>query len=454
MSRIAKPKSFSVTKYDGIVFLIIVIYRLFLDFIYVNYVHAQFAYYHFDLDYNIKYIILSFFILFCVIWSVSRLFRDGQLTDIIIGLLILMYFIPYTSLFAYSRHDVGFALFVLCYFLLLISFNKLIKINKVNLIGAQTSFGDTKFFIILIIALGLLRIAASGVYTGFRITFDFSDYYEYRAEAREYAMPEIIRYLLGWSTTGLTVGLVYSIIKKKRLLSIYVILCTVLAFSFNGKKSIMFILFLSIAIALFYKEKYLSKIPIMFATLGGIGVVGLILFGKNSFVCKHFIRRMLFIPPNMSILHYDFFSSNEFDYLRSSVLRRFGFHSPYASYGSIPRLIGAKYFSSLSLAMNANTGLCGDAFANFGYWSILFAPLVIVLTFKILERCSKNTDRRVQVMVAVSVAYAFTNGSFFTLLLTNGILFLMVILIFLNSGKATVGNTSFEKPKLKRTIVD
>ena len=105
------------------------------------------------------------------------------------------------------------------------------------------------------------------------------------------------------------------------------------------------------------------------------------------------------------------------------------------------------------MAMNANTGLCGDSFANFGYLSLLFAPLVIILTFKVLEWCCQNTDKKIQIVVAVFVAYSFCNGSYFTLLLTNGILFLMLLLSFLNNNKidSTQKSGSLVNHKLKHS---
>lgn len=433
---LSSVKRWAVTKKDAGIVTIIVLFRFFLEFVYIYFVHAHYAYYHFGLDYNLTYWLISYIFLFCVIWKVPGLLRTASLADIVLALLILMYFVPYTVLFAYSRHDLGYALFVLGYFLLMILFNQYIKINHVVIKGIHKGIGDTKYFVIIIVVMGLIRVAASGIYTGFRISFDFSEYYELRAEAREYALPEVIRYLLGWSTTGLTVGLVYSIIRKRKLLSVFIAICTVLAFSFNGKKSILFSLIIAVLIGLFYDEKYIRKIPAAFTALTGAGLLESLVLGERSFICKYFLRRILFIPPNISILHYDYFSTHEYDYLRTSVMRRFGFQSPYASYGKIPRLIGSVYFGKRAMAFNANTGLCGDAFANFGYLSILFAPFVIILTFKLIEKCARFSDREVQVMVSIYVAYAFINGSYFTLLFTNGMLFLMILLLFLNNRKS------------------
>lgn len=431
----SKSRPFTIQRRDIMIILVIIIYRIALDIIYKNYIFAEYAYYHFSYNSDPLLVFFSYVLLLPIIIFVPSLINRGQMTDIVLILQILMYYVSSTSLFCFSTHNIQYALFTFAYFLLLLFFNHYINLSQVHFKGPRTGIGDTKFFVYLIVALGFLRIVASGLYTGFRISFDLSVYYEYRAEAREYSMPEVFRYLLGWSTTGLTVGLAYSVVKRKRFLTIYIIACTILAFSFNGKKSILFFMLLSIVVGLFYKDKHLNKVPTLFTGLGCLGLIELLIRGSESFICKHFIRRMIFIPPHIGNLYYDFFSDHPFDYLRSSVLRRFGAQSPY---GNIPRHIGSIYFGNRSMAFNANTGLCGDAFANFGYLSLLIAPLVIVLTYKIIERCAINVDNRVKVVVAVFAAYSFENGAYFTLLLTNGMLFLMVLLAILNGRKQSL----------------
>ncbi len=56
---------------------------------------------------------------------------------------------------------------------------------------------------------------------------------------------------------------------------------------------------------------------------------------------------------------------------------------------------------------------------------------MLVIVLKVLEKYMKDLDERLQVTICLLVAYAFMNGSFFTVLMTNGVLIIIVLLIFI-----------------------
>ena len=122
-------------------------------------------------------------------------------------------------------------------------------------------------------------------------------------------------------------------------------------------------------------------------------------------------------------------------------MRRFGFSSPYSE--GIPRIIGRIYNVTLSSigAVNANTGLCGDAYANLGWFSIIIFPFAIVLIIKIIEKYLADLDSRLQIMISLTVAYTFMSGALFTALLTNGILVLILMLIIMPRSEVIKGKT-------------
>lgn len=415
--------------------VVLLLYKIFLDLLYVEYVHPNYEYYHFELHYDLGYQIVGYILSITMSLFVPKLFKKARLTDIVIALLIIMYFIPYTTILGYCSLNFSYALFVFLYLVLMLVCNNIVDLGKKKIRFIDRKIADTKLFVCMILGCCFIAILVSGLYAGFRISFDLSEYYEYRAAARENAMPSVINYLYNWSVIGLDIGLAYCLIKKKTVLSILVVLSNLLAFSYNGKKSVLFILIVVIFVSLMYKSKYIKLIPQAFCGLAVLAYVEFLLRGSEAFIAKHFIRRMLFIPPFMGTLYYDFFSKHEFDFLRTSVLRRFGFVSPYASAGKIPRLIGQEYFGNVGImAMNANTGLCGDAYSNFGFWSLLVAPLAVVLVFKMIENCALYVDERIKVIVAVLVAYSYVSGAYFTLLLTNGMIFLCFLLWALSCG--------------------
>ena len=419
-------------KREWVYLLTILIYRLLLDAIYIIYINPRYEYYHFTYNPDMLCIAASIVLLWVIVRNVPILIRRGSVSDIILVFLILMYYVPYTSLFALSYHSIPYTFFVVTYFVFLVIFDLSVSLRKFKFRILHKGFGDTKLFVVMVIILGFLMIVISGVYTGFRISFNLSEYYEYRAAARENSLPEIVRYLFNWSSLGLTIGLAYSLTKNRIALSVFIVICKVLAFSYNGKKSVLFMLFLTIAISLFYRQVYLKLVPIALPFMCLASLTEMVLRSGKSFIAQHFIRRMIYVPPMMGTLYYDYFSKHELDFLRSSVLRRLGFVSPYVH---IPRFIGRIYFNNDLLAMNANTGLCGDAYANFGQISLLFVPFIIVLTFKIIEKCTSNNDYRINMVVAFSIAYSFVSGAYFTLLLTNGVIFICFLLAFLNPSK-------------------
>lgn len=420
---------------DWAIVVVLLLYKIFLDLLYVEYVYPNYEYYHFELHYDLGYQIVGYILSITMSLFVPKLFKKARLTDIVITLLIIMYFIPYTTILGYCSLNFSYALFVFLYLVLMLACNNIVDLGKKKIRFIDRKIADTKLFVCMILGCCFIAILVSGLYAGFRISFDLSEYYEYRAAARENAMPSVINYLYNWSVIGLDIGLAYCLIKKKTVLSILVVLSNLLAFSYNGKKSVLFILIVVIFVSLMYKSKYIKLIPQAFCGLTVLAYVEFLLRGSEAFIAKHFIRRMLFIPPFMGTLYYDFFSKHEFDFLRTSVLRRFGFVSPYASAGKIPRLIGQEYFGNVGImAMNANTGLCGDAYSNFGFWSLLVAPLAVVLVFKIIENYALYVDERIKVIVAVLVAYSYVSGAYFTLLLTNGMIFLCFLLWALSCG--------------------
>ena len=175
----------------------------------------------------------------------------------------------------------------------------------------------------------------------------------------------------------------------------------------------------------------IKKIPLYMTLLNVALFLEQAVRNGESFIGKNFLRRMMFIPAYLGWAFYDFFQLNEFDYFRSSFLRRFGFSSPYSE--GIPRIIGRIYNVTVSSlgAVNANTGLCGDAYSNLGLFSLLFYPAAIVLIFKIIEKYLSDLDSRLKIIICVIVAYSFISGALFTVLLTNGILFLILLLIII-----------------------
>ena len=134
----------------------------------------------------------------------------------------------------------------------------------------------------------------------------------------------------------------------------------------------------------------------------------------------------MYLPPLLTSQYYDFFSTNELVYLRDGILGKLGFASPYNEL--IPRVIGNFYYNSSDI--NANTGICGDDFAQFGWVSLIIYPLVRVWLLQLFDYVSSGLNMKLVLLISVLYAFSFISGSMTMILLTKGFL-LVCILLFL-----------------------
>lgn len=354
--------------------------------------------------------------------QIQHLMIRGNATDIIITFFNVVYFFPVCILFGFSNHDYSYFLFVCSYFLTLNILNEKINFNSSRLaVHNKEILFDLAFFL-----LGVAMIVISGFYTGFRISFDLSEYYEYRMQVRELSMPVLLRYVFSWTMYLLPIGLTYALTRKKMSFALFLSFCQILSFSFNGKKSVLFSFLLAYMIYfLLNNEKIRLKIPYAFCGLSAIALLEVYLRGSEAFLAKTLIRRLMFVPASLGKVYFDFFQTHEPDYMRISVFRYFGFASPYSE--GLGFTIGAELSSSGDL--NANTGLCGDAFANFGWIGAFLYPLLIIIAIKFMERYFTGIDMKVKASITFMVAYMFISGTYFKIFLTSGFLILLLLLM-------------------------
>ena len=417
--------------------ILMILYYFAIAASYVYWVSPHFSRAGFIVSYSLTCSIVGFLVACVVSIIASGLIDRGKVSDIILLLIVILYFFPQIVLFTYCLHNWAFFLFVILYLTVLVCLNYFIDLGDRKVFISEHG----NLFVAIVVMLSIFMVVISGAFTGFRISFDLSDYYEYRFAAREFAMPTVVKYVFNWAKTILPIGLVYAMLHKKWWLVVITSISEMLCFSFDGKKSSLFMFVLAFGIALFYKKEMLRRVPFYMILVNIALFVEQAIRNGESFIGKNILRRMMYIPAYLGWAFFDFFQSNELDYFRSSFLRRFGFSSPYSE--GIPRIIGRIYNVTLSSigAVNANTGLCGDAYANLGWFSIIIFPFAIVLIIKIIEKYLADLDSRLQIMISLTVAYTFMSGALFTALLTNGILVLILMLIIMPRSEVIKGKT-------------
>ena len=276
--------------------------------------------------------------------------------------------------------------------------------------------------------LGIVIIFVWGYYAHFHIQINFSDVYVARMAARTFATPKIIIYMREMARGVIPLLLTYSLYKNKRFNVFYFTAIQIIQFFIDGSKSVIFILIIGIFVYYFY-EKYnqmIDKIPEMM-TIGAILAIVETKFFSTNYITSLIIRRVMFIPALINYYYYDFAQKYGFDYYRQSL--EFLGESRYD--GVIARIIGKNYFGNVNT--NANNGLFADAYINLGSLGCFILPICIVLIFKLIEGAGKKVHKSVWAVCVIQAFILFTSSSFFTVLITHGILLMIIFLYNLST---------------------
>jgi len=420
--RTAKNRKKSIVQSDLFIVFLIILYKFTLDYIYAEILSPLYSYYGFTMDFSANKYMLTIGVVFILMKPMLNLLRKGNGSSMVIFLLSIVYFIPGCTVFALANLDDRYFVFFLVYWVILVSTQLLLPTIKGNLFHR---IENPIIFNYIIIGFAVVAIMISGIYTGFRLHFTLKNIYDLRLSARELNLPSIAEYMLSASYVILPLGTMYYIVNKRRSMVQILMFVQFLSYSFNGKKSVLFTMLVVALIGKFYNENRQRWIVSAFVGLNFIGMVEALLGDGTSDIVRLIHRRVFFTPPLLGSYYFEFFSANGFDYLRQSILRWFGVTSTYAV--PIQRLIGLQYYNNIET--NANTGMCGDAFANFG-WLGLFYPLLIILALRVFDKSSRNLDPRITALMWVLLFYKFINGTFFSIMLTGGFIITCIALEF------------------------
>jgi len=403
--------------------LVLVIYRLLLDMVYIIAINPTFAAFS-KMDFSIVRYAISLLTLCIFILPTINLYKQKLVSSIIVLLLNLWYFIPMTTMYAFYNFDTEFYILGLIYWSILMFCQFKLPVLYIKKVNPKFNNIIMYFFII---SMSIVVLFVSAKYTGFRITFDFINVYGIRAEASTYNIPTIIQYMLFMAGIGIPLFLLYAFEHKKKFLSLFLLIIWLLNFSIAAHKTVFIMLFLAILGYLFYRERFINLFAIamtcMLIVLSGIYIVF-----ENVVPIGILISRVMLIPIQLSYHYYEFFNENNLNLFRNGILGKFGFSEIYSQ--EIPYIIGEfteKINTSFSMA---NNGLLGDVFANTKYIGIFIMPIILVIIFRLLDSVSKNLDKKIVVVICIYFANSFINMSWSTVLLTQGYLMICLLIYF------------------------
>ncbi len=399
-------------------------YRLVLDLVYVKAISPLYSYKNFTADLYLPRYLLSLACMLLIAPAVAALFRDKRASSMLLLCISCIYFIPFTS---YCGCRSGSMFFLFCgmlYWILLLLWQRVIP--SPQLLPLFTKHSDLVFSFLSVLGT-LLVLLISAKYTHFRLVFDFINVYEVRAEAASYALLGAVRYLLSAMTVLLSVCILFWLKKKKYLIALLLLCVYYLFFSISANKSVFFFLFLLLACWFLYRDWMLQS----FSVLLSAAVLAAWAICKKGIVIplSFFVRRMMYLPVQISEKCSVFFLDHPLNLFRDGFLGHFGFNAVYSD--SMPRIVG----EISNEVTNANNGLLGDMFSNLPVpIGLLLMPLLLVLCFRLLDLTTNGLPQKLIASFCVFFAVSFINSSWSAVLLTHGFLLCCILLLIFPRG--------------------
>ncbi len=399
--------------------LLILIYRLLFDAVYLTIIAPHYAHFGFTnqlhpLRYGVSLLTTLLFAP-AVAWHQQQKYASATLLTIINYLL----FIPMTCFYGCSGLDYVFYLIAIGYWAMLLLFQAIIPVLTAKPFPTKCS---KWLFPVLTVGAVALIVFISGKYTGFRLNLDIINVYGIRAESAKYEMSGMLSYGLSMLPCVLAVLLLYWLKHKKYLISLLLCIAFLFLFSINAHKSTFFMLILVVGCWIVFR-------PWMVKWIGGLlalGLVGALLeyeFLGGTFIAYVLFRRVCLLPTYLSAQYMKFFSENPLNLFRDGIFGRLSFEPIYST--SIPNLLG-EFEGHYE---NANNGLLGDMFANLPpVLGVVFMPLLIIMMLRLFDMFSANVNKKVLFPFCVIYGIFFMSTSWSTVLLSNGFLLLCVLL--------------------------
>lgn len=399
--------------------VIVLIYRFLLDTIYKYEITPFFAYANLEDNSTHNSFITSWCLLLIflpiVLWSVDE--TNNRFGSMVCLFFFMIRVVPFTSTMLYNPQDTKYLIINVLYWYLL--FSLICKMHPIRLSTFYDRSNEKIVTLITIISVVTVLIV-SGVYAHFRIHLSLEDVYELRDEARGYHLPILLAYLHPATTNVIPILVVYYISHRKKYIVYLLFFIGILNFSIAGHKSTLFkILF---CIGLYYiKNLNLRKIlPYGFFFLTVIVFAEFLIF-KDNFLSTLIVRRVMFVPNILDTLYYEYINM----------------HGPvFFETKGLAFSIGEEYYGDDQ--MRANNGMFTDAYINMGTIGCFIFPLIIALFEKTFEYITEEKENCIVVFSALIFVTTLGSSLFTTSLLTHGLFFIWLTLIFIPRNHSAI----------------
>lgn len=387
-------------------FIALVVYKILLSVIYINFMSVVVAYYGFEYQPNLLRSVLSWSVYLPLVLCVKSDFRKPS--DFFLFVFLILIITPMLILMELGGNSVVFLSYSLVCFLVI---GVIVRLSKLNV--PRIRKGNN-------LALALALIATGSVFSMFfvkngfaSINFDLALVSSLREDTKNIYFGGFWGYLTPWSTK-VFLPFLFSIalFKKKYIIVAVLIFIQVLVFGITGHRSMAILPIFAVGIFL-ARNKSNKNLYILVLFMSLLLLIYLLHFYfQDVLISSTIFRRAIFLPSYLNYAYYQFFVENEYVYYTNSVLSQVADY-PY----------GGKSLSNL-IIRGANTGFLATSYAHGGPLGMLIISSFVGIILSVLDgTCERTHDACFYIsFVSFPILAMLTSAAFFTSLLTQGVL--------------------------------
>ena len=409
-------------------FLVIVaiLYKLSLEFTYINFIYIYYEHNYFYLNTNhIKYFESWFFFLLFIRLSPHSYLKPS---DFFVNFFLYIFIAPLLVYYSFNNSD-RLCLYIILGNLLLIYLFRTTKKIKIPTFSKSYAFIFLISVSVILIVLFSLFIKADFQW----FNLDPKKVYVFREHTDIIFNYNVFAYLNAWSFKVFGIFfLIIFLIEKKYFKLFLIFLLYLIWFGFFNHKFILFMPFVVLFFYILFNKKNDFTIFVTLLLFLICIFYALYLFTDEIFYTSLIIRRIFFIPPMLTFKYLEFFSENGFIYWSDSVLSGLIEYK----YTISPQKIIGEYIQTNS---HANNSFISSGYMHAGVYGVFLYTLVFKLILWIIDSCShgKKSNLIVTSIIIIPMISLMLNSDLPTSLLTHGILISIVIIVLLNKKLKT-----------------
>ncbi|WP_286708247.1 hypothetical protein [Psychrobacter sp. UBA2514] len=415
------------------IIMLVISFRLLLDYGYIKFVYPLFEYSGFNYEFNLTKLFISWFVIVLVFLIVFLKKRSALIY--IYFLIYSITVVPNSSYYALSgSSEQSFWATTIVFTLILIFIPARKKKYSYENGLSQKKRNIIITIIAIISSVNLLYLIYS---TRGQYVLSFEDVYEFRADNTA-SYSGIFGYLNNWTPKIFVPFLIaVGFIRKSRIVISSSMMFCLLLFAFTGHKSILLPVILCVFLSLAFKsgseDRYFERFSILclsgLIAISAMGV-GWYLWDGELFLGSILFRRAFFVPVYLNDIYFDMFS-DLYDpiYWSNGLLSSFSIY-PYGN-EPITRIVGA-YLNLPNL--NANTGFIASGFMQARYIGMALYTFILIVINIMLARVSNRINPLMfNAILLLPFLTLFSSSDLPTTMLTHGLL-IAIIILYLYSG--------------------